>query len=134
MPNQSESTKKILEHLARYGVRDKDAIAALGKPAGKKQTQPTGKKRNRRTLDLHGKTSDIALSILRQVIDECAERGTDELLVIHGYGLHSAPGEGGVLKTMVRQYLEGNNDPRLRSYASAAPKDGGDGATVVRLK
>jgi DNA-nicking Smr family endonuclease len=134
MLKQSDSTKKILEYLASYGVRDKDAIAASGKSPGKKKGHLTGKKRNRRTIDLHGKTSNIALSILRQVIDECAERGTDELLVIHGYGLHSAPGEGCVLKTMVRQYLEGNNDPRIRSFISAAPKDGGDGATMVRLR
>ncbi|HMD68303.1 MAG TPA: Smr/MutS family protein [Chitinivibrionales bacterium] len=126
--------KIILDYLDRHGVRDKDAAAERGK---KKKTLGAGVTRRgsvRATIDLHGLTTGPALAALRDAIDDCAERGVAELLVVHGYGLHSAPGQGGVLKTAVRQYLEGKNDPRIRSFTTAMPKDGGEGATVVRLK
>jgi DNA-nicking Smr family endonuclease len=134
MPKSSESTIKILEYIARHGVRDKDALASTGNHQQRKSvTRRSGKRRIRKTLDLHGMTTGIALAALREAIDECAERGIAELLVIHGYGLHSAPAEGAVLKTAVRQYLEGRNDQRIRSFTTAAPKNGGQGATQVRM-
>jgi DNA-nicking Smr family endonuclease len=135
MLKSSESAKKILEYIDRHGVRDKDALASTGKQQQRKSTtQRSGKRRFRKTLDLHGMTTGIAIAALREAMGECAERGIAELLVIHGYGLHSAPAEGAVLKTAVRQYLEGKNDQRIRSFTTAAPKDGGEGATLVRLR
>ena len=134
MLKSSESAKKILEYIDRHGVRDKDALASTGKQQQRKSTtQRSGKRRFRKTLDLHGMTTGIAIAALREAMGECAERGIAELLVIHGYGLHSAPAEGAVLKTAVRQYLEGKNDPRIRSFTMAALKDGGEGATLVRF-
>jgi DNA-nicking Smr family endonuclease len=130
----ADPRKIILDHLARYGVRDKDAAATLGI---KKRKSTVGKTRRggmRRTIDLHGMTVGPALAALRDVLDECVNRGIAELLVVHGYGLHSAPGEGGVLKAAVRRYLEGKNDLRIRSFTAAAPKDGGEGAAIVRLR
>jgi DNA-nicking Smr family endonuclease len=134
MPDPSYSKKIILDHLARHGVRDKDSIAQNQKR--QKKSSISRKKRgiSCKTLDLHGMTAGIALAALREALDECAERGIAELLVIHGYGLHSAPAEGAVLKTAVRQYLDGGNDSRIRGFAAAAPKDGGEGATLVRLR
>ncbi len=126
--------KTILDYLDRHGVRDKDAAASLGR---KKKTFAAGTTKRgsvRATIDLHGMTTGPALAALRDAIDDCAQRGVAELLVVHGYGLHSAPGEGGVLKTAVRQYLEAGNDPRIRSFTTAMRKDGGEGATVVRLR
>lgn len=133
MSKSIESTKKILEYLARYGIHDKDRIAQNRKRQKISGTHRSGKRRFRKTLDLHGMTTSIAIAALRKAIDGCAERGIAELLVIHGYGLHSAPAEGAVLKTAVRQYLEGKNDPHLRSFATAMPKDGGEGATLVKF-
>jgi DNA-nicking Smr family endonuclease len=133
MPQSSDSTRKILEHLARFGVRDKDAaMAAKHSPHGPSKARKK-RENNRVTLDLHGMTVVFALSALREVIDECADKGVRELLVIHGHGLHSKPGEGAVLKTAARHYLEGRNDERIRSFTTAAPKEGGEGATIVRF-
>lgn len=132
MPSYSKEI--ILNHLARYGVQDKDAAEQSKKRQKKSGTHRSGKGRFRKTLDLHGMTTGIAIAALREAMDECAQRGIAELLVIHGYGLHSVPAEGAVLKTAVRQYLEGKNDQRIRSFTTAAPKDGGEGATLVRLK
>ncbi len=129
----ADPRKIIFDHLARYGVRDKDAAAS----PGMKKKNAVGKTKRgnmRKTLDLHGMTVGPALAALRDAIDECACRGVAELLVVHGYGLHSAPGEAGVLKTAVLRWLEGENDPRIKSFTAAAPKDGGEGATLVRLR
>jgi DNA-nicking Smr family endonuclease len=130
----ADPRKIILDHLARYGVRDKDAAASPGMKKKKNAVGTTKRGSMRKTLDLHGMTVGPALAALRDAIDECAHRGIAELLVVHGYGLHSAPGEAGVLKTAVLRYLEGENDPRLKSFTAAAPKDGGEGATLVRLR
>ncbi len=129
-----DSKKIIFDYLSRYGVRDKDAATTLGIKKRKSAVGKTKRGGMRRTLDLHGMTIGPALAALHDAIDECAKRGVAELLVVHGYGLHSASGNGGVLKAAVRRYLEGNNDPRIRSFAAAALKDGGEGATVVRLR
>jgi DNA-nicking Smr family endonuclease len=133
VPPKPDPREIIFRHLARYGVRDKDAVAA----ASAKGTKPLrGKIQNgRRVLDLHGLTVDAAIATLRDEIDRCASHGVAELLVIHGYGLHSKPGEGGALKTSVKQYLEELSDAgKIRSYVSAIPREGGEGATVVRVR
>jgi DNA-nicking Smr family endonuclease len=86
-------------------------------------------------MDLHGLTVQQAIAALRDEIDRCVAAGVAELLVVHGYGLHSKPGEGGALKTAVKQYLEELSDAgKIRSYISAIPKEGGEGATMVRVR
>jgi len=75
------------------------------------------------------------MATLRDALDSCKAAGASELMVIHGYGLHSKPGEGGTIKTAVRQYLEEATDAgKIRSFVIAAPKNGGEGATVVKLR
>ncbi|HUI92388.1 MAG TPA: Smr/MutS family protein [Chitinivibrionales bacterium] len=133
MPDPSSSRKTILDHLTRYGVLDKDAMAQNRKQQRKSGIQKSGKRKFRMTLDLHGMTSPKAMAALREAVNECSEKGIAELLVIHGYGLHSAPAEGGVLKTAVKQYIEAINGLRVRSFTTAAPKNGGEGATLVRF-
>jgi DNA-nicking Smr family endonuclease len=133
MPDSLNSKKTILAHLTRFGVHDKDAAAQNQKRQSKSTTQKSGKRKFRKTLDLHGMTTGVAIAALREAIDECTEQGIGELLIIHGYGLHSAPQEGAVLKTVVRQYLEANVNPRIRSFVTATPKHGGEGATMVRF-
>jgi|GEM_PF-3539533 DNA-nicking Smr family endonuclease len=127
-----DSTEIIFRYLERHGVRDKDAVRALSEEKKKAPSDRT--KKGRRVIDLHGLTVDAAIAALRNEIDRCVSRGARELLVIHGYGLHSKPGEGGALKAAVWQYLEAKNDPRVRSFVTAASQDGGEGAVVVRLR
>jgi DNA-nicking Smr family endonuclease len=57
-----------------------------------------------------------------------------ELLVIHGYGKHSNPNEGPVLKKLVRDLLDNDYRPKYRSYRTANSNDGGDGATLIAVK
>jgi DNA-nicking Smr family endonuclease len=47
--------------------------------------------------------------------------------------MHSQPGERGVLKKAVLEYLDQGNNSRIRDVTSALSKDGGEGATLVRF-
>jgi DNA-nicking Smr family endonuclease len=129
-PGRRDGADEILSFVEKYGVDRKDAAAATGTP------KSTAKRINphRQTLDLHGLRSDDAARKLRYALDRCQETGMRELLVIHGYGLHSNPNEGPVLRKMVRDLLENDLRPKYRSYRTAAMRDGGDGATLVLIR
>ena len=55
------------------------------------------------------------------------------LLVVHGKGLHSDGGVGVLGDVVVKTLTESAIAPRVLAFASAAPRLGGLGATVVRL-
>ncbi len=127
--------EEILRYLDKYGVRDKDAAAPSPKAKRPAVLDKRRAHRGRRTVDLHGLTVDAARRVLREELDKCANTGIRELLVIHGYGRHSKPGEGGSLKTAVRSFLEEASDAgKIRTFVTALPKDGGDGATTVQIR
>ena len=127
------SAEEILAHIETYGVEKKDTE----KPP-KDPRMVSGRNRrsrsHRMTLDLHGLHSDDASRKLRFALDRCHESGIQELLVIHGYGRHSDPSEGPVLKQMVRDLLRGELRPRYRSFRTASARDGGEGATLVLVR
>jgi len=136
MQKPKSNADLILQHLDRYGIRDKDAMAQLQKKTReKKPSAAVESKRGvlRKRLDLHGMTIETALPALSRAIDDCREKGIGELLVIHGYGLHSQPVGEGVLKKAVLEYLEQRAVSRIRDYSPAMTRDGGPGATLVRI-
>ena len=136
MQNRQENSELIFQYLDKYGIRDKDAVAQLQKKTSenkKPSALTTRRGVTRKRLDLHGLTIDRALPALRQAIEDCEKTGIGELLVIHGYGLHSRPAGEGVLKKAVLDFLEERRDPRIRDYGQAMARDGGAGATLVRL-
>jgi DNA-nicking Smr family endonuclease len=132
--DDSRNREAILRHLDTYGISNKDL--SLSKPAsstGKKGICKTVKGRYRKTVDLHGLTSDEAEMRLAHAVEECRKKGITELLIIHGWGQHSDPATGGVLKKMVRDCLEYRFTKSIRSWKNALPKDGGEGATLVTM-
>jgi DNA-nicking Smr family endonuclease len=135
MPSPADSADPIFRHLERFGVVDKDA-ADRPKPAGRGRRNALQPRKGgrRMALDLHGMPSDEAVRAVAAAIDDCADGGVGQLLIIHGQGLHSLPSEGPVLKNAVLRFLEGKIDRRIRSFTAALPRDGGDGATLVRFK
>lgn len=132
--NRADSSQEILRHLERFGVRDKDAAraAASRKRATRQQVRTVSG--FDATVDLHGMTQDVAAPAFRTALQRCKDNGMRTLLVIHGQGLHSNPVDGAVLKTMVRQMLDNELEGSIRDYRAAAFKDGGEGATVVRIR
>ncbi|MBD3391664.1 MAG: hypothetical protein GF418_06400 [Chitinivibrionales bacterium] len=124
--------EEILRYLDRHGVVDKDRAAspARGKRPGRaKKTRA----RHRLEIDLHGKTEDAAEAALLAALAQCDRDGFQELVVIHGKGLHS-PGRDAALKRLVRGMLEGKLRGSVKSYRPARPREGGDGATVVYVR
>lgn len=82
-------------------------------------------------IDLHNHTQISAMTKLEHFITHSATKGNTCLKIIHGKGLNSSNGDG-ILKHMVRRYLEQNT--RLLAYTAANPHGGGDGVTLVKLK
>ncbi|HCE43769.1 MAG TPA: hypothetical protein DET40_09490 [Lentisphaeria bacterium] len=73
------------------------------------------------TLDLHGKTSDEATSMLNAVLSSYAKSC---ILIVHGKG-------EGILRRRIRAFASA--DPRIRrvEFGENALVPGGDGVTVV---
>jgi DNA-nicking Smr family endonuclease len=82
-------------------------------------------------LDLHGHTSDEALSSLVAFLKRSRKRGLRCVRVIHGKGLRSKNREP-VLKYKVRAWLSQREE--ILAYCEARPVDGGSGAMTVLLK
>ncbi len=132
MEKQS-SDNEILRFIDKYGIEDKDSSAPPKKRKKRSPYQKVGKKL-RRVLDLHGKTQDEAIFLLRSCFQECQRKGVDSILIIHGIGHNSDKNEGPVLKKTVLDMLQNELCNAIMEYRTALPRDGGDGATVVRLK
>ncbi|MBD3346521.1 MAG: hypothetical protein GF401_15815 [Chitinivibrionales bacterium] len=125
--------EEILRHLDKYGVVDKDSLRFSRK--NRRRPGRTGRRqRNREILDLHGLTEEQAAVHVRASIERCKENGIAQVLIIHGKGYHSTPGEGPVLKKLVRTMLDHELRSIIRDWIPALPRDGGEGATVVRLR
>jgi DNA mismatch repair protein MutS2 len=75
-------------------------------------------------LDLRGLTVDEALLLIDQRLDEAARAGVREMRIIHGKGT-------GTLRRAVRDML--SKHALVQGHAIAAPREGGDGVTVVEL-
>ncbi|HEY5920647.1 MAG TPA: Smr/MutS family protein [Kofleriaceae bacterium] len=84
------------------------------------------------TLDLHGMTIEPALAQLRKFLVESRQLGRRCVLVVHGKGTHSD--HGAPLREAVLQHLLGALSGLVHAFASAAPPDGGHGATYVMLR
>jgi DNA-nicking Smr family endonuclease len=129
----TNSHNEILQHIEKYGIQDKDGVPR--KKAGKKKPLYQKTRRSlRRVVDLHGKTRKEAVAVVRRTFLECKRTGVDTLLVIHGVGNNSDPAAGPVLKKTVRAMLQRELGAHIRDFRTALPRDGGDGATLVRLK
>jgi DNA mismatch repair protein MutS2 len=77
------------------------------------------------TLDLRGMRVHEALSSVDKALDDALRAGEEVLFVIHGHGT-------GALRTALREHLPGH--PLVERYEAGAPREGGDGVTVVFLK
>lgn len=77
------------------------------------------------TLDLRGQRADEALANLQHFIDDAQLLSEKEIRILHGKGY-------GILKQIIRDYLQANRD--VRTFHSERLELGGDGITVVQLK
>ncbi|MCX5744082.1 MAG: Smr/MutS family protein [Proteobacteria bacterium] len=92
----------------------------------------SGRVRFDKTLDLHGELVEPALAHLREFLFQASREGWRTILVIHGKGLHSE--HGAPLREAVHHELLGACSGFVHALATAAPSDGGEGATCVVLR
>jgi DNA-nicking Smr family endonuclease len=90
-----------------------------------------GKLHVEETLDLHGDTVERGVQRLREFL-ATASRMRRCVLVVHGKGLHSE--HGAPLREAVLSELLGPCSGYVHAFASAAPRDGGEGATYILLR
>jgi DNA mismatch repair protein MutS2 len=76
-------------------------------------------------LDLRGKRADDIESLLDEYLNDATAANIPEVRIIHGFGT-------GAVRSIVRE-LAGKH-PLVGSYSSAPRDQGGDGATILRLK
>ncbi len=76
-------------------------------------------------LNLVGKRVDEAIPLMEKFIDGAYLAGLKEVRIIHGVGT-------GILKRAVREHLD--TSPLVESFQEAPKKEGGAGATIVKLK
>jgi DNA-nicking Smr family endonuclease len=82
-------------------------------------------------IDLHGLTVAQASARLTQSLREARQQGLRCIRVIHGKGLRSGT-RGPVLKNTVNEQLRRTD--AVLAFASARPRAGGTGATLVLLR
>ena len=90
-----------------------------------------GKVRVEETLDLHGETVERAIERLRAFLTT-AQTMRRCVLVVHGKGTHSE--HGAPLREAVLSELLGACSGFVHAFATAAPRDGGEGATYILLR
>lgn len=90
-----------------------------------------GKVRAEETLDLHGDTVERGVQRLREFLMTAA-RLRRCVLIVHGKGLHSE--HGAPLREAVLAQLLGPLSGFVHALSTAAPADGGEGATYILLR
>jgi DNA-nicking Smr family endonuclease len=86
-------------------------------------------------LDLHGRGRAAALRALESFVAGARARGARALLVIHGRG-HGSDAGAPVLRPAMWEWLASGAAERLgvMAFASARPREGGAGATLILLR
>lgn len=130
-------TKKLSDHeyevqigIIKTKVSDRDVEKVTGEPAPKQKqvraTSGTLRRNNAHSeLDLRGQRYDEAMTNLDRYIDSVLLAGLDYVTIIHGIGT-------GAIRKGVWQYLRSSSHVKSFNYAPA--NEGGNGATIVRLK
>ncbi|WP_028975052.1 Smr/MutS family protein [Spirochaeta cellobiosiphila] len=133
LPTKNSKTKKAAKHeqmmdwIDRNPIHDKDA----GLTPQVRNTSPHPEKwKVEDVIDLHGYTAKEAEAKLAKFLLRSKRKGYRKVYIIHGKGKHSQ--EEGVLKDMVRRYLE--KSTLIGKTGHPPNKDGGTGVTWAALR
>ncbi len=124
--------REILDYLDEHPPPSEKTPSTPPAARPKKPAPRSKKPVPRPELMLRRLRYDDALGRLETFLRFHFEAGTPEVRVVHGKGLRSGD-EGPVLRDAVRDYCD--RHPRwVRSYREAPPKEGGQGALIIRLR
>lgn len=137
VPPPPPSPVKIVEpppQIALSVEGDSQKYAARGPGVSRAQIAElrAGKIRAEVTVDLHGETVANGKQQLRDFLMQAQRIGRRCVLVVHGKGTHSD--HGAPLREAVLGELLGPLSGLVHALATAAPADGGEGATYVMLR
>jgi DNA mismatch repair protein MutS2 len=107
-----------LDRLSKRQARANETPSRIATPTRTPEEAPDLQ------LDLRGWRVEDALGEVETYLDNAALSGLSFVRLLHGKGT-------GALRQAIRQQLARN--PLVKSFASAAPNDGGDGVTIVTL-
>jgi DNA mismatch repair protein MutS2 len=107
-----------LDRLSKRQARSNETPLRIATPTRSPEEAPDLQ------LDLRGWRVEDALEEVETYLDNAALAGLSFVRLLHGKGT-------GALRQAIRQQLARN--PLVKSFASAAPNDGGDGVTIVTL-
>jgi DNA-nicking Smr family endonuclease len=109
--------------------RAPDVSAALLRALRKGEHRPEAR------LDLHGLTREKALRTAEAFVRRSRAEGRRAVLIIHGRGNGSEAGEP-VLRPALQAWLASAGAARagVMAFVPAPPRDGGSGASLIRLR
>ena len=94
-------------------------------------------------FDLHGLSIDHANKKVSEIIENCYEKGFSEILLITGQGLHSNLDKNvyvsinhSTRKGTIPEFIKNNLSlsSKIIKMENATPKEGGQGALIIKLK
>ena len=121
----------IYDHTPGHGAEDYIKFSTDGPQKKLLKKLRKGQLPREAVLDLHRKTLRDAAQIVHDFLQAAIETGCRCVLVIHGKGSRSQPGEP-KMKNQLALWLQ-NHDGVL-AFCSALPEDGGTGALYVLLR
>ena len=78
-----------------------------------------------REINVIGQRAEAAVEQVDKMLDSAALAQVERVRIVHGHGM-------GILKRAIADLLKQN--PHVEKFYSAAPEQGGSGATIVELK
>tara|TARA_B100000700_G_C15045396_1_gene857640 strand:- start:436 stop:900 length:465 start_codon:yes stop_codon:yes gene_type:complete len=100
----------------------------------KKQKKPkTSTSKPDKEIDLHGKTREESILIVKNFLINCHKNKINNGLIITGKG-HNSGEKGPVLNREVKNWLAKNGDSYLFDFCEAPPSYGGSGAIWIKFK
>ncbi len=114
------------ERLEPTSAKLPSPIESLGRSDNQVQKSVYEKKLHfKQEIDVRGMRGDEALQVVTHFMDDALLVGVSQVRILHGTGT-------GILRTLIRQYLE--TLPGISHYADEHVEFGGAGITVVDLK
>jgi len=98
---------------------------------------------NKFRFDFHGYSIENANAKVKEIINQCYDRGVSEILIITGKGIHSDVDQNvyvskdySKLQFTIPDYIKNNSNlsSKIVKIKKADPKFGGEGALIIKLK
>ena len=135
LDNNDSSMERIFDEIANVPNKDKinNQLASSFFKQRKKNTPHKSNLKPDKEIDLHGKTREESILIVKNFLITCSESKLETGLIITGKGYHSGD-RGPVLNKAIKKWLKENGEHYLKEFFDAPPIFGGSGAIWLKFK